>query len=106
MAERDRPRAWTIRLSLQDALPISVFDQISEIKVMHAVDAKQQDMPHRMLSWSRSVVVRVLRICSEWTQERHCAHQSNPQRSEEHTSELQSPYELACRLRREKKKPT
>src|SRR5438309_9204877 len=47
---------------------------------MHAVDAKQQDMPHRMLSWSRSVVVRVLRICSEWTQERHCAHQSNPQK--------------------------
>src|SRR5256885_12640555 len=34
----------------------------------------------------------------------HSAHQSTEQRSEEHTSELQSPCNLVCRLLLEKKK--
>src|SRR5438094_4152506 len=34
----------------------------------------------------------------------HVAHRGDPVRSEEHTSELQSPYDLVCRLLLEKKK--
>src|SRR5438094_6282318 len=34
----------------------------------------------------------------------HSAHSRQPPRSEEHTSELQSPYDLVCRLLLEKKK--
>src|SRR5437867_7856602 len=36
--------------------------------------------------------------------ERHSGLQLPPERSEEHTSELQSPYDLVCRLLLEKKK--
>src|SRR5207248_5989828 len=35
-----------------------------------------------------------------------CRESPGPARSEEHTSELQSPYDLVCRLLLEKKKPS
>src|SRR5437879_12381315 len=41
--------------------------------------------------------------CPAWTPPRRCRHQ-RPSRSEEHTSELQSPMYLVCRLLLEKKK--
>src|SRR5205807_10558062 len=39
-----------------------------------------------------------------WPQTRRCAHEHACPRSEEHTSELQSPCNLVCRLLLEKKK--
>src|SRR5437867_9033880 len=50
---------------------------------------------------------RLVRSVSEWTRSdwatlENAPHQAAPARSEEHTSELQSPYELVCRLLLEK----
>src|SRR5437867_7127817 len=65
-------------LSLHDALPISAASSA----------------PPPELSWSAWSLGR--RPC--------CFPASNTRRSEEHTSELQSPYDLVCRLLLEKKK--
>src|SRR6266705_7017489 len=51
---------------------------------------------HDALPISRCAIARCLRL-------RQC-HLFDSQRSEEHTSELQSPYDLVCRLLLEKKK--
>src|SRR5437867_5276850 len=77
-------------LSLHDALPISA--------------EKVNSLPQKI--WTPSLVsdssgsasgVRPLNVC--WRKLR-----PDPARSEEHTSELQSPYDLVCRLLLEKKK--
>src|SRR5437867_11475409 len=47
-------------------------------------------------------ILTVTRCCSSPT--RSCAAPAEQDRSEEHTSELQSPYDLVCRLLLEKKK--
>src|SRR6266705_6505600 len=61
-------------LSLHDALPVSIQSSTSRMRSPSATAAR----------WRRSV----------WRRPR----------SEEHTSELQSPHDLVCRLLREKKK--
>src|SRR5207248_11042130 len=66
-------------LSLHDALPIS-------------------QLPRPFHQWTGNLGAL------EHAQRRRCACSSAPRRSEEHTSELQSPYDLVCRLLLEKKK--
>src|SRR5256885_17220930 len=76
-------------LSLHDALPIS--------PTIHAVRGVRS-----------GVVQRSSRRCrnSPLLPSRKCARISTKPRSEEHTSELQSPCNLVCRLLLEKKKKT
>src|SRR5256885_11636887 len=73
-------------LSLHDALPIcAVADEVGRHVQLHPPALERR---HQRLD-----LVRL-------------AHQRVPQRSEEHTSELQSPCNLVCRLLLEKKKNT
>src|SRR5258708_16012868 len=72
-------------LSLHDALPIS-----------HRPASRAQ-------AWSRRcTVAKTTNFCSRYREGR--ASRYREQRSEEHTSELQSPDHLVCRLLLEKKK--
>src|SRR5207248_6922850 len=93
-------------LSLHDALPISVDHP-------HVADHDRHDQ-------DRQRVVEVRRICrlaergverivgdggeGEAREDDRLAADPVRERSEEHTSELQSPYDLVCRLLLEKKK--
>src|SRR5438094_9484664 len=69
-------------LSLHDALPIS--------KVRQAFRS-HDDLRQLSDLFGRCIVESGANACRQW-------------RSEEHTSELQSPYDLVCRLLLEKKK--
>src|SRR5690349_22558434 len=75
-------------LSLHDALPISALE----------VEARLR-LPCRRLDHRGSGTVRVGRVVRRQAREI-----DRQERSEEHTSELQSRRELVCRLLREKKK--
>src|SRR5207248_11721672 len=86
-------------LSLHDALPISrggagrplqQSQQLSACRPSSCPGAAQRRAPWRAL-------------CRSVEQPRK-SHGALPVRSEEHTSELQSPYDLVCRLLLEKKK--
>src|SRR2546426_8885777 len=72
-------------LSLHDALPISVF------------------LPRRRVSRYWSMRFTASTRCSKHSRG-FSPHTTRPWRSEEHTSELQSPCNLVCRLLLEKKK--
>src|SRR5437867_10780377 len=72
----DAEPAKLFTLSLHDALPISLTAYVPNLR--HAVERRD--------------VISPLDMEREWG------------RSEEHTSELQSPYDLVCRLLLEKKK--
>src|SRR5256885_3556894 len=78
-------------LSLHDALPISRIDfrvsETGEIKIME-VTCKPHLTIHSSFMFSQSAM----------------GHSHSDLRSEEHTSELQSPCNLVCRLLLEKKK--
>src|SRR5437867_6476280 len=74
----DAVTAETYTLSLHDALPIS----------------KSSGWPGR--SWRRARIRARVSSCARAS--------TSALRSEEHTSELQSPYDLVCRLLLEKKK--
>src|SRR5207248_9262862 len=91
------PEIYT--LSLHDALPIS-NDQYRSTEVIH-VAIRTAPVISRPSVAGRSY--RILRqdslSATNWT-----AVVSSFTRSEEHTSELQSPYDLVCRLLLEKKK--
>src|SRR5256885_4658730 len=76
-------------LSLHDALPISAWSSAS-------VDARA----------ARRVEIMDLRRIEAQRQRSGVRLQGSRQRSEEHTSELQSPCNLVCRLLLEKKKKT
>src|SRR5207248_9255654 len=80
------PELYT--LSLHDALPIYDVPQVRRAK-----DLGQLVTDRRVLFPSGRVARRVVSIQPE-----------QDRRSEEHTSELQSPYDLVCRLLLEKKK--
>src|SRR5207248_9434430 len=93
-------------LSLHDALPISVGAgdrlHVQHLVVEHLGDHRLQEHAHAVSGQDHVIGVRpagqreletLLRIGS-----------GDAQRSEEHTSELQSPYDLVCRLLLEKKK--
>src|SRR5437867_8278154 len=78
----DAPPTEIYTLSLHDALPIS-------------------PAPHRRDGTARMQIDRrVFELYDEY------CHGRIDRRSEEHTSELQSPYDLVCRLLLEKKKNT
>src|SRR5207248_9714334 len=89
-------------LSLHDALPISRRREASTPSVdQRAAGQAQEDVfqggaPHQHALGLEAIVGgRHKRVAVVRVQE---------QRSEEHTSELQSPYDLVCRLLLEKKK--
>src|SRR5437762_4208006 len=80
------PEIYT--LSLHDALPISLFCRTPRSTRSHRLPAGAAAAAPRACSGSSS----------------RSANASYPLRSEEHTSELQSPMYLVCRLLLEKKK--
>src|SRR5207248_8721914 len=98
------PRIYT--LSLHDALPISFFDKpvVGTARVDH--DGRREgpgpvhhvsivDALERLLSVGARLVIDAVP---------GAVFSAVVRRSEEHTSELQSPYDLVCRLLLEKKK--
>src|SRR5207248_10915483 len=80
-------------LSLHDALPISSTNQRPPLAVIIAC---------RRLTVLRSIVSEL--SGARPIEKDSASASSRPSRSEEHTSELQSPYDLVCRLLLEKKK--
>src|SRR5207248_9079146 len=82
----------TSTLSLHDALPISLFT--TQIDVDHFTGLVPQS--------SQLLQVQLDKLSAELS--RLSIGQPALSRSEEHTSELQSPYDLVCRLLLEKKK--
>src|SRR5258708_35444758 len=78
-------------LSLHDALPISAFPQAHKVHSRHVAAARCSGRPRPGGARRRS--------CDQ-------APRAAANRSEEHTSELQSPDHLVCRLLLEKKKHT
>src|SRR5256885_3614077 len=81
-------------LSLHDALPISLFSGALDLKHLNHRSGPLNNNLHNFLIYLLGVVGRFLQeyLLSD--------------RSEEHTSELQSPCNLVCRLLLEKKKKT
>src|SRR5207248_9423003 len=91
-----RPTTEIYTLSLHDALPIFVRE------VDHAVHGTQHDVRPREIQGQRiGGTGDVVRQADDVEQHRQL---EQVHRSEEHTSELQSPYDLVCRLLLEKKK--
>src|SRR5438270_5451953 len=80
-------------LSLHDALPISVGAGVERLQRQRVVEVDIGDHRDRRLAHDRPQRVDVL-----------IAGNRHPDRSEEHTSELQSQSNLVCRLLLEKKK--
>src|SRR5207248_11614449 len=102
-----RPRATLIStLSLHDALPILALDPLAEVVADDGLAGRADHV---------GLFERVFRfeLClAAFGHHRPkagvCDHRAfhRESRSEEHTSELQSPYDLVCRLLLEKKKTT
>src|SRR5690606_41872879 len=86
----DTPLTHLYTLSLHDALPISV-DEIKELRVSDVLDALNEQL-----------APLVFPAREDGSDPRSCPKCGN--RSEEHTSELQSRENLVCRLLLEKKK--
>src|SRR5438034_3964816 len=82
----DTSTTETYTLSLHDALPISLPGGCSGLRVQRPGLARRRDWPYEALC--RGV----------------CHSENGQNRSEEHTSELQSHSDLVCRLLLEKKK--
>src|SRR5207248_5019784 len=84
-------------LSLHDALPIS--DHLSLFA------ARVRAVPTQQVMWTSCPQACITPVSLlKRSRTRTVLAYGNPVRSEEHTSELQSPYELVCRLLLEKKK--
>src|SRR5690348_17738817 len=83
-------------LSLHDALPISMREPIREPIGVNRLSQPELAQPPAHLPERPAQAAARARICGERS--------SNLYRSEEHTSELQSPVHLVCRLLLEKKK--
>src|SRR5207248_4792821 len=95
------PTAAIYPLSLHDALPISIWGMSHAIaKTRHAPNApavkRMGFIPFSPLSAPLCHPLRPITMAM--------AAPMHQKRSEEHTSELQSPYDLVCRLLLEKKK--
>src|SRR5207248_10655847 len=86
-------------LSLHDALPISRTSRNS----LHPVPSPTDPASFRRLSRCKRSARRANPCSGNHSPSRETVSRSRP-RSEEHTSELQSPYDLVCRLLLEKKK--
>src|SRR5205814_10530152 len=89
-------------LSLHDALPISVVDQHVVARPQHLADGSRHDrqlpVPRRPLAGDHHFLAG--------DEDAWRGQVADPERSEEHTSELQSLRHLVCRLLLEKKKQT
>src|SRR5207248_8020201 len=101
---RTPPPAMIYTLSLHDALPIS---EVVEALRPYADSGESQPAQFRM-PLSRNQVAENQRLDEQKFEK---PSEGRPAigpstRSEEHTSELQSPYDLVCRLLLEKKKTT
>src|SRR5437867_9532115 len=79
------PSTAIYTLSVHDALPISEDPLLTALRVTREIEPSER---------GRSLCQRLLQVGLSRL------------RSEEHTSELQSPYDLVCRLLLEKKKGT
>src|SRR5207248_10435881 len=102
----DPSTTQTYTLSLHDALPISACSR--PCRSSCGLPAPGGALPGGMSCWPRCCSrQRCSRSTVARTQRSRCCC-SRPRtlssRSEEHTSELQSPYDLVCRLLLEKKK--
>src|SRR5438876_2120963 len=101
----DTPTTEIYTLSLHDALPISNTPMLRSAAVsaclllalMFALEVSTS--LHESQSWDEGV--HLAAGASYW---KTADFRMNPERSEEHTSELQSPVHLVCRLLLEKKK--
>src|SRR5256885_8666323 len=73
-----------------------------------AVDEERFDLARSQLQWQRAISCerQRARVALEQVHLMHRLWPDAEQRSEEHTSELQSPCNLVCRLLLEKKKET
>src|SRR5207248_9280612 len=92
-------------LSLHDALPI-LFQPIHNVlRESFAIEFKQLLQLWRctLLELVDPVIILAHVACPDRRKSRQFR-PNQPARSEEHTSELQSPYDLVCRLLLEKKK--
>src|SRR5207248_10085645 len=95
------PEPYT--LSLHDALPISTASR------RRATERRKNAIVNRKLATERRKRLSGCRNCTttaarRWMRTAMTRRKQNSSRSEEHTSELQSPYDLVCRLLLEKKK--
>src|SRR5690606_42129254 len=86
-------------LSLRDALPI--FDAISDIRAFRVSSSDMIEISYE--STDPGICMSTLEIISGVIIKNYSGIKAN-QRSEEHTSELQSREKLVCRLLLEKKK--
>src|SRR5207248_10475171 len=95
------PPPHTPTLSLHDALPIfePYPDEILGVEDGYASPESRYDM-------RESVELAFIAALQHLPPNQRAVHASSTLRSEEHTSELQSPYDLVCRLLLEKKKTT
>src|SRR5256885_3661206 len=81
-------------LSLHDALPISLLDELPEVE--------EKANPRSLVHATGRIAFKS--VSFTYGQHRPALEQVSFERSEEHTSELQSPCNLVCRLLLEKKK--
>src|SRR5207248_6792682 len=91
-------------LSLHDALPISFVRDSPVSHSTHHAHSREHRAKYRLSGdpiRATPAVIRRHHLSASRTGYRYLARCS---RSEEHTSELQSPYDLVCRLLLEKKK--
>src|SRR5207248_9917919 len=84
------PYTTLFRSKCMDGAEIDTLIDERFVKMRNFIDQRFRDIPS--IGWDANRL-------------RACAHDAfNKLRSEEHTSELQSPYDLVCRLLLEKKK--
>src|SRR5207248_11306543 len=101
-ASTDPPLPRTDTLSLHDALPISpTIAGIPPARV--TITGREAAMPS-MAARPRASSDSAGTTTTEAAARMSSTSLRRPRRSEEHTSELQSPYDLVCRLLLEKKK--
>src|SRR5437879_12554586 len=75
------------------------FQQSRDHRDLHSFPTRRSSDLERPFTGTRST-----RFCTPASARRSCTSSPLPRRSEEHTSELQSPMYLVCRLLLEKKK--
>src|SRR5207249_11068671 len=88
----DTSPTYIYTLSLHDALPISYVKSVSQTIFGDFTAEEVLGLTCKMQNYQETSLVIVLHFASE------------TKRSEEHTSELQSRFDLVCRLLLEKKK--
>src|SRR5207248_5516026 len=99
-------RPATYALSLHDALPISLSWVVTRQNFVVLLPTVARDAAHlyavlggRLVLEARVTATADLAAAVAFVRQRFAGYQD---RSEEHTSELQSPYDLVCRLLLEK----